>query len=106
MENYEVWVEWRGCQLDMPDWWGELVTIPNIDGYQKLAWKIRASFEIPQVRSKAQQVKNNYSLPPAPKCVDQKAFLLILDPVIPCQGLQGRTAMENPGVCTSPAILD
>ena len=85
VENYEVWVEWQGCQLDMPDWWGELVAIPDIDDYQKLAWKIRASFEIPWVMSKAQQVENYYSLPPTPKCIGKKAFLLILDPMIPCQ---------------------
>ena len=68
----------------MPDWWGELVAIPNIDDYQKLAQKIRASFEILQVRSKTQQVKNDYLSPPTPKCIGWKTFLPILDPTIPC----------------------
>ena len=85
VEKYEVLVEWRGCQLDTPDWWGELVAIPHIDDHQKLAQKIRASFEILWIRSKAQKVKNDYLLPPTPKCVGQKAFLLILHPKLPCQ---------------------
>ena len=83
VENYEVWVEWRGHQVDMPDWWGELVAIPDIDDYQKLAQKIRASLKIPRVRSKAQRVENDYSLPTFLNCISQKAFLLTLGPKIP-----------------------
>ena len=44
----------------MPDWWGTLVAIPDVDDYQKLAQKIKASFEILWVRSKAQQVENDF----------------------------------------------
>ena len=28
IKNYEVWLEWWAFQVNMPDWWGELVTIP------------------------------------------------------------------------------
>ena len=70
----------------MPDWWEELVVIPNVtDNHCRLAQKVQASFEIPQVRCKAVKVINDYSLPPAPKCVGRKAFLLIPDPRMPCQ---------------------
>ena len=48
--NYVVWLEWRGHQLDMPDWWEELVAIPNVDDHHRLARKVKASFEIPLVR--------------------------------------------------------
>ena len=38
--NYEVWVEWQGCQVDTPDWWEELVAIPHVDNAWKLAQKV------------------------------------------------------------------
>ena len=80
------------------------MAIPDIDDYQKLTQKIRASFEIPWVRSKAQQVENDYSLPP-PKVHHPEG--IPADPVSndSLPGLQGRTAAENPGICTGPAIL-
>ena len=40
VENYEEWVEWQGCQVDMPDWWEELVAIPDVDNAQKLTQKV------------------------------------------------------------------
>ena len=68
----------------MPDWWKELAGIPGIDDFWELAWKIRASFEIPQVMSEAQGGDNDYSAPPAPACIYQKDFLPPLDPRFPC----------------------
>ena len=59
--------------------------IPGIDDFQAPAWKIRAFYEVHQVDSKTQKVDNDYSLPPAPKCICQKAFLLPQDPRFPCQ---------------------
>ena len=53
VENYKVWLEWRGHQLDMLDWWEELVAIPNVKDHCRLTQKVQASFEIPQVRGKA-----------------------------------------------------
>ena len=85
VENYKVWIEWRGHQIDMLDWWGELAAIPHVDNQHRLAQKIQASLKIPQVRCKVLKVSNDYFLPPALKCIGMKAFLLILDPRIPCQ---------------------
>ena len=82
VQNYEVWLESSGHQLDTPDWWEELMVIPHVDGHHRLAQKVRASFKIPWVRSKALK---DYSSPSTPKCIGQEAFLLILDPRIPCQ---------------------
>ena len=53
VENFKLWLEWRGCQLDMPDWWEELVAVPYVDDHCRLTQKVQASFEIPQVRCKA-----------------------------------------------------
>ena len=69
----------------MPDWWKELLAIPNVDNHCRLTHKVWASFEIPQVRCKALKVINDYSLPPTLKCFSRKAFLPIPDPRMPCQ---------------------
>ena len=37
----------------MPDWWVELVAIPNAGYPERLACKICTSFEVPRVRCKA-----------------------------------------------------
>ena len=85
IENYEVWLEWQACQVDMPEWWGELVTIPNVGDPKRLAHKIHASFKIPWVRSEALRVSNNYATPSAPKCLQREMFLLVPYPHLPCQ---------------------
>ena len=37
IDNYEMWLEWWACQLDTPNWWKELVTIPNVGNPKRLA---------------------------------------------------------------------
>ena len=66
MENYEGWLEWRAHHVDMPEWWEELVVIPNVEGHRKFTQKICASFEIPRVRCEALKVTNDYSTPLPP----------------------------------------
>ena len=31
IDNYEMWLEWQAFQVDTPNWWKELVTIPNME---------------------------------------------------------------------------
>ena len=50
IKNCEVWLEWQAHQVSMPDWWRELVAIPNVGNPERLAHKICASFEVPWVR--------------------------------------------------------
>ena len=50
IKNYELWLEWQAHQLDTPDWWEELTTIPGSGRYKEVGpWKICASFNIPAV---------------------------------------------------------
>ena len=39
IKNYEVWLEWQAQQVNMLDWWGELVAIPNV--VDPRGWPIR-----------------------------------------------------------------
>ena len=75
VEDYKKWIEWRGCRVHTPDWWQELVGILGIDNFQELAWKVRASFEIPQAKTAAHSIDNDYSELPVPKCICQEEFL-------------------------------
>ena len=40
VDDYEDWIEWRGCRVDMPNWWWELVGIPGITNFWELIQKI------------------------------------------------------------------
>ena len=68
-ENYEVWLERQGCHVNTLEWWEELMAISNVENYRKLTQKIWASFVIPKARCEALKVTNDYSVPPAPKCI-------------------------------------
>ena len=74
IKDIETWLDWQACQLDMPCWWVELTAISGVDDPKKLAWKIQASFLIPEVRSQVYPGQG-YITPPAPKCLTQNEFL-------------------------------
>ena len=56
--------------------------------FLELAWKIRASFELPQWMSKIHDIENYYLASPSPRCIWQRAFLPPLDPMFPCQDIR------------------
>ena len=74
IKDVETWLDWWACQMDMPYWWVELITIPGVEDPKRLAQKICSSFSIPAVRCKVfpGQV---YTVPPAPKCLTRNLFL-------------------------------
>ena len=84
VEEYKRWVTWQGQALDMPDWWQELVEIPEVDDYWELAQKIWASFNLLQQMSKLHDMENYYLAPLTPPCLCQKDFLLPPNPKFPC----------------------
>ena len=83
-----MWLEWQACHVNTPDWWRELVPIPNAGDPQRLACKICASFKVPQVRCKALKDSGEYTVPPAPECIQRKMFLLVANSPLPCQDYQ------------------
>ena len=74
VSDVEAWLEWQANQLGTPAWWTELKAIPGIRDPQKLAWKIRALFYIPEVRMRTLLVPG-YTVPPAPRSLNRNAFL-------------------------------
>ena len=87
-EDYERWVEWRGQMIVMPTWWWELLEVPGVSDIQKLAQKIRASFELPGWMSEIHDVNNYYLATLAPRCIWQKAFLPPPDPIFLCWNIR------------------
>ena len=61
--DVETWLDWQAKQLGTPTWWTELKAILGIQDPQKLAWKIRASFYIPEVRMRTLQGATVYCTP-------------------------------------------
>ena len=66
--------------MDTPASWQELQAIPDVEDHQEFTWKVRASFEVLMAQSWAQGGENDYSAPPAPKCIGNDRFLSPLDP--------------------------
>ena len=84
VENYEKCVKWRSLCVCMLAWWKELIGIPDLGSFWELTQKIRATFEIPQVRCEVQGGDNDYWAPSAPACICQKDFLPPPDQRFPC----------------------
>ena len=71
--DIEMWLEWQAWQLGTPAWWVELGAIPGIKDLQKFAWKIWASFYIPEVQMRA-SLEWEYTMPPAPQKHEQECL--------------------------------
>ena len=74
IKDLELWLDQQADQLGTPTWWEELKAIPGIMDLCKFTQKICASFHIPEIQSRASP-DQSYSAPPAPKCLNQGAFL-------------------------------
>ena len=74
--------------MDTPDWWKELVAIPNMGDPEKLARKIFTSFEVPQVRCETLRDCKECTAPPAPKCIQRSMFLSDATSHLPYQDCQ------------------
>ena len=94
-EDYENWIEWRGCRVHTPNWWWELVGIPGINDFQQFARKIQASFELPQAKSEAQGINNDYLAPLAPKCIYWGEFLPPSNLMFPGEDFLGRGSLKR-----------
>ena len=74
VSDVKTWLEWQAEQLGTPTWWMELQVIPDISDPQNLSQKIRASFNIPEVRMRA-LLEPGYTAPPTLRSLDRNAFL-------------------------------
>ena len=70
VDDLELWLEFQAGQLDTPAWWEELGAVPGIEDRHKFAWKIRASFYVPEVWLRASP-EQGYTAPPAPWIIDR-----------------------------------
>ena len=74
IKDLELWLDHQADQLGTPTWWGELKAVPGIMDLCRFAQKICMSFHIPEIQSWASP-NQGYSAPPAPKSLNQGAFL-------------------------------
>ena len=75
IKDLESWLDHQVDQLGIPTWWGELKAIPGMMDLCRFARKIQASFHVPEIWSWASP-NQGYSAPPAPRSLNQGAFLL------------------------------
>ena len=75
VDDLEMWLEFQAGQLGTPVWWEELVAVPDIKDRHKFAWKIRASFYVPEVHLRV-SLEWVYTAPPAPWVLNRGTFHL------------------------------
>ena len=75
IKDLESWLEYQADQLGTPTWWGELKAVLDVADLCKFTWKVQASFHILEIQSQASP-NQGYSAPPAPRSLNQGAFLL------------------------------
>ena len=83
--NQQLWGVARMVGLPGQYTWLVEGVIPNAGDPKGLACKIHASFKVSQVRCKALKDSGDYTVPPAPKCIQRKMFLLVANSHLPCQ---------------------
>ena len=64
--DLDTWLEFQVGQLGTPMWWEELGVVPGIKDWCKFAWKVRASFYIPEVQIRTSQ-EQGFTAPLAPR---------------------------------------
>ena len=75
VKEFHRWVTWKGEACEMPSCWRELMAVPEVEDWEKLAREVWASFWLPRRASELQEVENYHQAPPAPPCVLQKSFM-------------------------------
>ena len=74
IKDLESCLDYQVDQLGTPTWWGELKAIPGMADLCRFTQKIRVSFHIPEIQYRASP-SQGYSAPPAPKSLNQGAFI-------------------------------
>ena len=81
------------------------MAIPNVEDYRKLVWKIQALFEIPKARCETLKITNDYSAPPAPKCIGEEAVPASPGLKVALSGLPSAATPQDLGLHSSSTAL-
>ena len=80
-------VTWKAEACKTPSWWWELMAVPEVEDFEKLAQEVWASFWLPKRASKLHKKKNYHQAPPALLCLLRKNFLPPPDSIFACQDI-------------------
>ena len=68
------WVWWRAEKCKIPNWWAELSTVLEYNT-GRLAWEVRASFQLPRHMHELDPKEASFHVPPAPPSLHQQRFM-------------------------------
>ena len=74
VKEVHKWGTWKAEACKTPSWWRELVAVPEVEDWEKLACEVQASFWLPKRVSKIHMMDNYHHDPPAPPCLLWKSF--------------------------------
>ena len=67
--EFSQWVPWKAKKCETPDWWSELLVVPGMENYRKLAREVWASFQLPQWMRELGMKEANLQAPSTPPCL-------------------------------------
>ena len=82
------WVAWKAEACKMPSWWRELMAVPDIEDWQKLACEVRALFWHPKRAREVHKTDNHHQALPAPPCLLWRSFMPPPNSIYACWDIQ------------------
>ena len=87
VKELHMWVAWKAEACKIPGWWREMLAVPEMQDYEKLAWEVWALFQVPKRASELHKMENYHQAPPAPLCLLRKNFLPPPNSIFACQDI-------------------
>ena len=75
LEDSNKWVLWCTNHVETLSWWPELWEVPNQMAIPQITRRVRASFQMPNVRCHTKKMENDYLAPAALHCIERNVFL-------------------------------
>ena len=85
--EFSQWVPWKAKKCETLDWWSELLAVPGIEDYRKLAREVQASFQLPQWMQELGMKEANLQAPLTPPCLGSCRFMLLAKSIYACRDI-------------------
>ena len=86
--KFSQWVPWKAEKCETLDWWYEMLVVPGMEDYRKLAREVWASFQLPQWTQEFGMKEANLQVPPALPYLGRHRFMLLAELIYACRDIR------------------